>query len=274
MNLRRLPSRALAWSWLLALAALTACDSYRVRELPSQNQDGRVRYLILHYTTENTADSLRLLTEPSSAPVSAHYVVDVPPANRPRAQPTVFQLVPESARAWHAGRSFWSGETALNASSIGIEIVNESNCLPLAAENPSAPCRFAPYPPGQIDAVVRLCREILARHPDIEPWRVLGHSDVAPARKVDPGPLFPWRQLHEAGVGAWPDEVAVQRFTLAFAERLPSLMQVQEALAAWGYDVATSGVKDKATRDAVSAFQLHFRPERHDGVVDVGTVAR
>ncbi len=248
---------------------LSACAPYAMRDQASANQDGRVRYLIFHFTSEDTAESLRLLTQPSANPVSAHYLVDV--ADAPGDRVVVHRLVPENARAWHAGRSYWAGETALNASSIGIEIVNESNC---SAQQPMAEdCEFLPYPPAQVDAVIALCRAVLARHPDIQPWRVLGHSDIAPARKVDPGPQFPWAALHEAGIGAWYEDAVVKRYRQRFAQRAPSLQQVQEALNAWGYDLQPTGTMDPPTQLALRAFQLHFRPERFDGLVDTQTSA-
>lgn len=258
----------LALGGLLAALVASSCAQYATRERPSANQDGRVRHLILHYTSENTAESLRLLTEPSANPVSAHYLVDRPGQGGKR--PVIYRLVPESARAWHAGRSVWLGESALNASSIGIEIVNESACTPSEALEG---CAFTPYPQAQIDAVIALCLEVLTRHPDIDPWRVLAHSDIAPSRKVDPGPLFPWRALHEAGVGAWYEDDAYERFRRRFADRPPALAVSQRALAAWGFDLEPTAQADEATRDAVRAFQLHFRPQRHDGVLDAQTNA-
>ncbi|MEO0421543.1 MAG: N-acetylmuramoyl-L-alanine amidase [Pseudomonadota bacterium] len=267
----RVQGRATAFVAIIAIAAtLSACgtSTYVLREQPSTNQDGRVRHLILHYTSEDTDESLRLLTQPSSNPVSSHYLVDRPDGRRGNVR--VYRLVPESARAWHAGRSHWLGETALNASSIGIEIVNESACTP---QETLEGCAFTPYPPEQIDAVIALCQEILARHPDIEPWRVLAHSDIAPSRRVDPGPQFPWRALHEAGVGAWYDEDAAERWRGRFEANAPSLPTLQRALIAWGFDLEPTGAPDDATRDAVRALQLHFRPTRHDGRIDTDTSA-
>ncbi|MEM9385219.1 MAG: N-acetylmuramoyl-L-alanine amidase [Pseudomonadota bacterium] len=232
------------------------------------NQDGRVRHLILHYTSENFSESLRLLTERTVNPVSAHYLVDRP--GRDGSRPVIYRLVPESGRAWHAGRSFWLGESALNASSIGIEIVNESACT---LQQTLEGCTFEPYPPAQIDAVISLCLEVLARHPDITPWRVLAHSDIAPERKVDPGPQFPWHALYEAGIGAWYEREVYDRYRRRFRADPPTLGLSQEALAAWGFDLEATGERDEVTREAVRAFQLHFRPQRHDGELDVQTNA-
>lgn len=261
------------YGWAAGLVAallvlVSACTSYPLRDQPSGNQDGRVRFLILHYTSEDLGTSLRLLTQPTSNPVSAHYLVDTSAGAHGR--PRVYRLVPESARAWHAGRSYWSGESALNASSIGIEIVNTSRCTPQATLEG---CAFEPYPRAQVRTIIELCQEILARHPDIVPWRVLGHADVAPTRKVDPGPLFPWKRLHEAGIGAWYEEATVERYRRRFAQKPLHVRELQAAMGAWGFDLAPTGEVDTATRDALRAFQLHFRPERYDGLADEETGA-
>ncbi len=268
------PARPRRSALVVALAVcLGACAPYVLRDAPSANQGDRVRFLVLHYTSEDLPTSLRLLTEPSARPVSAHYLV-APPDRRQRTR--VYRLVPEHRRAWHAGRSYWDGESALNTASIGIEIVNLSRCDVAVAGGPPPDldaCAFVPFPEAQVEAVIALARAILERHPDIAPWRVLGHGDVAPGRKVDPGPLFPWRRLYEAGVGAWYEDATVARWYAAFEQRPPTIAELQAALAAWGFDVVTSGVADEATRRAVRALQLHFRPARHDGVVDIQTAA-
>ena len=123
-----------------------------------------------------------------AAKVSAHYTIDE--------DGTVYAHVPEARRAWHAGVSFWAGESDINARSIGIELVN-----------PGHEYGYRAFPEAQIAALIALCHGILARHP-IPPARVLGHSDVAPARKEDPGELFPWARLAKAGIGLWPDVAA------------------------------------------------------------------
>ncbi|MEO0972607.1 MAG: N-acetylmuramoyl-L-alanine amidase [Pseudomonadota bacterium] len=282
---RSTPTAAL---FALAVTTLASCSPYPVRDAPSANFNNRVRYLIIHYTSEDTATSLRLLTQVSSRPVSAHYLVDVP--SRERGPATVYRLVQESDRAWHAGRSYWRGESSLNSASIGIEIVNQSACPallnplraaveaadgddPSNAEAPNDVCSFLPYPEGQIETLIRLLQGILERHPDIEPYRVLAHSDIAPQRKTDPGPLFPWRRLHEAGIGAWYDEERVTSLRRRFATAPPSTLELQQALGKWGFDVSPTGVMDETTRTAVRAFQLHFRPARYDGEADAQTAA-
>lgn len=260
-------------SALVLLAGACSGGGHAVRDVPSANHDGRIRHLVLHYTSEDTATSLRLLTQPSANPVSAHYLIDR--ADR-GGRATVYRLVDEADRAWHAGQSIWRGETALNGTSIGIEIVNESACEPVldaARGDAPRPCRFAPFDEGQIKALVSLAGDILRRHPDITPDRVLGHGDIAPARKVDPGPLFPWRRLHAAGIGAWPEAARVREFTRLLDERPLPLTAFQQALAAWGYDVPATGEPDQTTREATRAFQMHFRPAAHDGTPDAQTMA-
>ena len=166
------------------------------------------RHLVLHFTAEPFDRSLALLTRADTGAVSAHYLV--PDLNDPTFSGTSgrpLRLVAEDRRARHAGRSFWAGETALNNSSIGIEIVNQSTCdHRLTVPLPGPEAIAATTPPSseaQLVEVIALTQEILARHPDIPLERVLGHADIAPTRKVDPGPFFPWRRLHEAGVGPW-----------------------------------------------------------------------
>jgi N-acetylmuramoyl-L-alanine amidase len=159
---------------------------------PSPNQNARpggVDMLILHYTGMKTAaEALARLCDPA-AEVSAHYMIDE--------DGTIYALVPEHRRAWHAGISYWRGRENLNDVSIGIEIVN-----------PGHQWGYRPFPERQIDALAELCRAILSRHP-IPPENVVGHSDVAPDRKQDPGELFPWRHLAAQGIGVWPASEAV-----------------------------------------------------------------
>ncbi len=168
-------------------------DYYADTSLPARSVDSRIRFLVMHYTEIGEAPSLRVLTQEN---VSAHYVVPDAPRTE-RGAPVVYQLVPESERAWHAGVSAWQGATELNGVSIGIENVNRG-----PIDTPHGRM-WAPYPPAQVDAIVRLAKDIVARY-RIPPTRVVGHSDIAPQRKIDPGPLFPWRALAKAGVGAWP----------------------------------------------------------------------
>lgn len=198
----------------------------------SRSQDGRggalIDMLVLHYTGMQTAQAaLSRLCDPA-AKVSAHYTIDE--------DGTVYAHVPEDRRAWHAGLSFWAGATDINARSIGIELVN-----------PGHEFGYRPFAQVQIAALIDLAHGILARHP-IPAARVLGHSDVAPARKDDPGELFPWTRLAEAGIGLWPQP---QDSNLS-----------AEALATFGYD--PHAPQDKV----ITAFQRHFRPAVLTGTWD------
>lgn len=199
-----------------------------------------VDLLVLHYTELPLAESLAILTDGARAQrVSAHYVL--------AEDGTLYRLVPEDRVAWHAGKSWWRGREALNGSSIGIEIVN------LHGDRHD-------YPARQIEALVALCRDIRARHPAIEPRNVVGHSDIAPRRKIDPGLRFPWATLAAAGIGLWPRDGAP-----------PVAGDLAAALHRFGYQAPGGEVSD---RDVVAAFQRRFRPARADGVDDAETRAR
>lgn len=223
---------------------------------PSRNYDERVQYVVLHYTSTNLQRSLQLLTE---GEVSSHYLIDAGPA-------TIYQLVDENKRAWHAGESEWEGRTWLNSTSIGIELVNQGY-----DETPQGRVWY-PYSDQQIDALIALLKDITARH-HIEPRHVIGHSDIAPMRKLDPGPLFPWRRLAEAGFGLWPEAKAVAEALPAFEQNLPPVSWYQQQLAHLGYPTPQTGELDVATRHVIAAFQMHYRPHRFDGQPDAQTAA-
>ena len=247
-------------------------------DVVSENQGSRIRHLVLHFTAEPFDRSLALLTRADTGAVSAHYLV--PDLNDPTFSGTSgrpLRLVAEDRRAWHAGRSFWAGETALNNSSIGIEIVNQSTCdhrLTVPLPGPEADrCHYLPFPEAQLVEVIALTQEILARHPDIPPERVLGHADIAPTRKVDPGPFFPWQRLHEAGVGPWYEAKTFEAWRGWLQDTPLPLATRQAALAAWGFDLTPTGRLDGETRYALRAFQLHFRPEPLTYAFDEDTTA-
>lgn len=190
---------------------------------------GPVDMLVLHYTGMATAqDSLDRLRDPEAS-VSSHYLIDT--------DGTVHRLVAEEFRAWHAGLAYWRGETDVNSRSIGIELQNVGD---------------APFPEVQIDALITLARAILARHP-IRPIGVVGHSDVAPDRKIDPGELFPWGHLARAGIGVFPDT------------GIDTDRSLDDLLTEIGYDPSAEA--------RIAAFQRRFRPERIDGIAD-GDCAR
>lgn len=246
--MRRLAVFLLA-TLLAGCSSLPIDDRYR-----SQGQDSRVMFLVLHYTDEGFDGSLRILTE---GPVSSHYLVD-------RRPPTIYRLVDEDRRAWHAGVSSWQGYTNINASSIGIEIVNDGFDASTGT--------WQEYPEAQVQAVLALVRDIVRRH-QIRPDRIVGHSDIAPQRKVDPGPLFPWKRLADEGLIPWPDAAKVAERRARFEAAPPDTLWLQQALARHGFAVPEHGELDGPTRRVVAAFQMKYRPARHDGTPDAETAA-
>lgn len=214
---------------------------------------GQPDMLILHYTgMASGRAALDWLCNAESG-VSSHYFVDQ--------NGLVTQMVAESKRAWHAGKSFWKGETDINSASVGIEI-----------ENPGHEGGCPAYSVVQMRSVIRLCRDILARN-EIPAERVLAHSDVAPGRKRDPGEWFDWKLLFDEGIGHWvePTEIAGGRF-FQEADGGAPVEALQTMLSLYGYNTETDGIYGIKTKNAIAAFQRHFRPARVDGVADVSTI--
>jgi N-acetylmuramoyl-L-alanine amidase len=189
--------------------------------------------LVIHYTGMQSAEAaLARMCDPA-AEVSAHYMIDE--------EGRVFPLVDEENRAWHAGASFWRGESGVNSRSIGIELVN-----------PGHEFGYRPFPEAQMAALIELAKDILSRWP-IPSRNVVGHSDIAPRRKQDPGELFDWRRLAEAGIGLWPEPGKAEG-------------DAAKLLTAYGYET-----EDLAA--SLTAFQRHFRPSLCDGVADAETLS-
>jgi N-acetylmuramoyl-L-alanine amidase len=261
------------------LFLLAGCTGPAVVDAPSSNQNGRVRYLVIHHTTENFAASLALLTEPSDNPVSAHYLIPEPGDDSyADTSLRVYRLVPESRRAWHAGQSYWNGEESLNDHSIGIELVNRTYCLESPDEGaadmePEKLCFYPDFAEQQLAMLFDLVAGIVERHPDIRPTAIVGHADIAPDRKVDPGPRFPWQRLYQLGYGAWYDDETVVKYWNRFRRSLPPIGVVQRALHEYGYRIEPTGTADGQTRLAMQAFQMHFRPMMTSGEVDADSVA-
>jgi N-acetylmuramoyl-L-alanine amidase len=250
-----------------------------MHDAPSANHNSRIQYLVLHFTSEHFAESLRLLTQRTERPVSVHYLVpETGDDTYERNALVIHRLVPEERRAWHAGRSYWAGADALNDTSIGIEIVNRSACVnnDPEAEEPTPEdqsCTFFDYPEEQLALVIELAKDILERNPEIDPVDVIGHADIAPTRRVDPGPRFPWKRLYDEGVGAWYDNDTAMRYRQRFKGGLPGIAEVQRALNRYGYAIEATGELDVETRFVLRTFQMHFRPEITSGEADAETLA-
>ena len=226
-------------------------------EAPSPNFEPRLGVpdtIVLHYTGMPTGEeALARLRDPASR-VSSHYVVEE--------DGRVFRLVPEERRAWHAGVSFWKGARDLNTASVGVEIVN-----------PGHEFGYRPYPDAQIAAVIALVGDIRSRWM-VEDGHIVGHADIAPERKEDPGELFPWKRLAEAGHGLWVEPPPAPGLPLAEGEEGAGVFALQAGFTRLGYDCAPSGKFDAHTTAVVRAFQRHWVQNRFDGVADGETRAR
>jgi len=229
-------------------------------DAPSLNSNERLHrldMLVLHYTGMRDGPSaLARLREVSEPRVSAHYMVEE--------DGRVFVLVAEDKRAWHAGRSWWRGDEDLNSRSIGVEIVN-----------PGHEFGYRPFPDLQIAAVIELCQGVISRWP-IPQNRIVGHSDIAPDRKEDPGELFPWKRLAASGVGIWPDPVRPEPWMThgaAPGDAGLTVENLQRDLSAIGYRINVSGSYDEMTQCVVRAFQRRWRPGRVSGEADTETIA-
>jgi N-acetylmuramoyl-L-alanine amidase len=227
-------------------------------ERPSPNFNERVGegmpdILIMHYTGMQSCGAAVARLTSAEARVSSHYTVDE--------DGTIYRHVPEGMRAWHAGVSHWRGATDINSRSVGIEIVN-----------PGHEFGYRAFPDAQIAAVIRLSQGIVSRH-QIPPRNVIGHSDIAPGRKTDPGELFPWKQFAREGLGLWVEAKAGREASLARADEGPRVAELQALLVRYGYGLELTSVYDEPTEIVVSAFQRHFRPVQFDGVADAETLA-
>jgi N-acetylmuramoyl-L-alanine amidase len=214
----------------------------------------RPSILLLHYTGVATAAKAIDWLTCEESKVSCHYAIDE--------AGMVTQMVAEDMRAWHAGEAIWAGETDINSVSIGIEI-----------HNPGHDGGYPDFPEVQLLAVEALCRDIIARN-GIRAERVLAHSDVAPARKQDPGEKFPWHRLAKAGIGHWvpPASVIAAEAGIGVGVAGPLVADVQRLFARYGYGMEATGLIDGKTELVVTAFQRHFRPERVDGRIDQSTI--
>jgi N-acetylmuramoyl-L-alanine amidase len=259
--------------WLLALMLLLAgCagekgivdkNGYQLdTRRQAQAAYPRIKVLVIHYTADDFDSSLATLTDKN---VSSHYLIPaVPPLYH--GKPRIWQLVPENDLAWHAGISFWRGATRINDTSIGIELENRG------WQKSAGTKYFAPFEPAQIQALIPLAKDIIARY-DIKPQNVVAHADVAPQRKDDPGPLFPWKQLAAQGIGAWPDAQRVAFYLNGRAPHTPvDTASLLDLLSRYGYEVKPEMTLREQQR-VIMAFQMHFRPALWNGVADAETQA-
>lgn len=244
----------------MSVSLIARPDSSLVADLhPSPNIEPRragtsPSILILHYTGLPTVErSLDVLSR-LDCKVSCHYVVDE--------DGRIIQMVSEEMRAWHAGVSYWDGETDINSASVGIEIQNAGHML-----------GYPEFPAVQMRAVAELARDIVRRN-SIDPRRVLAHSDVAPGRKIDPGEKFDWGWLASQGVGHWVAAAPVDRsdLGLTLGARDPEVDQARQLLAGYGYKIDPTGCFDPDLQTVLRAFQLHFRQGRPDGRLDRSTL--
>ena len=248
----------------------------KIEALPSPNFNDRkhpIDMLVLHYTGMQTGQAALDRMRDEAAGVSAHYML--------WEDGCVVQLVGEDKRAWHAGVSKWQGDDDLNSRSIDLEIVNGGHDWPLSGGE------LPPYPDAQIEALIELCLSILDRW-DIPANRIVGHSDIAPTRKQDPGEHFPWETLAQAGIGLWPDAGTSATGDSTTLEKEPGLIgrglssgdegeavgRLQDMLVGIGYDLPTTGRYDEFTEACVRAFQLRWVQDRVSGTADLSTLKR
>ncbi len=258
-------------SWLWLVLIISGCHAPGLREyqgysvdnrLQASGQEPRVQMVVIHYTAENNADSLKILTREK---VSAHYLIP-DPTTQGAGIADSYQLVPESQVAWHAGLSDWRGLTHLNNISIGIELVNRGYYQTTGG------FRCQAYPERQIAVLMALLRDIVARY-HIPPQNIVGHSDIAPFRKQDPGPCFPWHILAKNGLGAWPDSNRVHFWLAGRPPLQPADPQILAGLLRrYGYGIADDAT-DAQREIVIKAFQMHFRPTLVSGRADAQTEA-
>ncbi len=230
----------------------------------------RIKFIVLHYTVSDNERSIKLLT---TTGVSSHYLI------LNNNDDKIYNLVPESERAWHAGSGGFGGRTILNDTSIGIEIVNKGIQPQYLRALKDSELDYHPYKHFvefdelQVKKVAQLVQDIAKRY-EISPKNIIGHSDLAPARKIDPGAKFPWQRLYkEYGIGAWYDEADKRYFTEEIQLATPTIAEIKQAFRDYGYQINSTDEWDKASRDVVYAFQLHFRPLNPTGQMDRETYA-
>lgn len=249
---------------LFNLSAITNNNSNLyslIENLNSKYYDQRIKNIVIHYTALDFNNSIKILTEEE---VSSHYLI---PDKLIDYNQKIFSLVKENYRAWHAGNSYWHNRTNLNDTSIGIEIINIGYKYFLKKRY------WFPFNYYQINMLTSLLKDIINKY-KIQSINILGHNDISPGRKLDPGPLFPWKKLYEKGIGIWYDENIVNNL-IKIIEKNPkiSIRYIQKKLKKYGYKIEITGELDKETLNTIKSFQIHFRPNNFSGIPDSETIA-
>ena len=248
----------------------------KIQTFQSESFSTRIRFVVIHYTSIDWENSLKVLTN-ERYEVSSHYLIPEGGDDTYSDQIKIFQLVDEENRAWHAGISKWEERTNINDQSIGIELVNQAECSVRQGSQYDYTnnyiCLFSEFDSDQIDQLILLLKDILSRHDEIKPTYIVGHSDISPDRKFDPGPKFPWKKLYENGIGAWYDDQTFEKYKNQFKRKIPDINQIQCALKRYGYGIEITNKMDEQTFFVIRAFQYHFTPNKSDGSISVDTVS-
>ena len=248
----------------------------KIQTFQSESFSTRIRFVVIHYTSIDWENSLKVLTN-ERYEVSSHYLIPEGGDDTYSDQIKIFQLVDEENRAWHAGISKWEERTNINDQSIGIELVNQAECSVRQGSQYDYTnnyiCLFSEFDSEQIDQLILLLKDILSRHDEIKPTYIVGHSDISPDRKFDPGPKFPWKKLYENGIGAWYDDQTFEKYNNQFKRKIPDINQIQCALKRYGYGIEITNKMDEQTFFVIRAFQYHFTPNKSDGSISVDTVS-
>ena len=248
----------------------------KIQTFQSESFSTRIRFVVIHYTSIDWENSLKVLTN-ERYEVSSHYLIPEGGDDTYSDQIKIFQLVDEENRAWHAGISKWEERTNINDQSIGIELVNQAECSVRQGSQYDYTnnyiCLFSEFDSDQIDQLILLLKDILSRHDEIKPTYIVGHSDISPDRKFDPGPKFLWKKLYENGIGAWYDDQTFEKYNNQFKRKIPDINQIQCALKRYGYGVEITNKMDEQTFFVIRAFQYHFTPNKSDGSISVDTVS-
>ena len=224
----------------------------KIKTFQSESFSTRVRFIIIHYTSIDWENSLKVLTQERYG-VSSHYLIPEDGDETYQEPVKIYQLVDEEDRAWHAGVSKWEERTNINDQSIGIELVNQADCsIRQGAQydyTTNYVCLFSDFDDTQIETLISLLKDIISRHDEIKPTYVIGHSDISPDRKFDPGPKFPWKRLYDNGIGAWYDDEVYKKYKKKFSSKMPSIGQIQCGLKKYGYGIEVTEKSEEHTSE-------------------------